>query len=78
MRLVRWLYRAPSMFLIGIVRLYQICLSPIFGRHCRFDPTCSKYFILAIKKHGALLGTMRGTWRILRCHPWNAGGFDPP
>ena len=68
----------PSLFLIGGVRLYQITLSPIFGRQCRFDPTCSHYFIGAVKKHGAIVGTIRGVLRIARCHPFHPGGYDPP
>ena len=73
-----WLFSFPSRLLIGVVRVYQVCLSPILGRHCRFHPSCSEYFILAVKKHGVLLGAIRGVGRILRCHPWNAGGHDPP
>ncbi|MCA9067592.1 MAG: membrane protein insertion efficiency factor YidD [Planctomycetaceae bacterium] len=68
----------PSYILIGLVRLYQIFLSPIFGRQCRFYPTCSHYFIEAVQKYGALSGSYRGLRRILRCHPWHPGGYDPP
>ena len=68
----------PSHVLIGIVRLYQKLLSPIFGRRCRFYPSCSEYFILAVKKYGVVSGSLRGLWRILRCHPFCAGGYDPP
>ena len=78
---MRWLMmivRIPAMVLIGLVRLYQFFLSPIFGRHCRFHPTCSEYFIQAVRKYGAILGTIRGVGRILRCHPWHPGGYDPP
>jgi putative membrane protein insertion efficiency factor len=62
---------------IGIIRLYQKCLSPIFGRHCRFTPTCSEYMIDAIKAKGLLKGVCLGIWRILRCNPFNPGGYDP-
>lgn len=72
------LARLPSDVLIGLVRLYQIFLSPIFGRWCRFQPTCSNYFILAVRKYGAVRGSLRGLWRICRCHPLNRGGYDPP
>ncbi len=68
----------PSRLLIGVVRLYQIFLSPIFGRQCRFTPTCSQYFILAVRKYGALRGGWRGVLRICRCHPFHPGGHDPP
>ena len=75
---LRWIPRMPSYILIGLVRLYQIFLSPIFGRQCRFYPTCSHYFIEAVQKYGALSGSYRGLRRILRCHPWHPGGYDPP
>lgn len=72
------LRRLPSQFLIGGVRLYQIFLSPIFGRYCRFQPTCSHYFIGAVRKYGAVRGSLKGIARICRCHPFHPGGFDPP
>lgn len=68
----------PGWLLIVAVRCYQITLSPLVGRQCRFTPTCSQYFILAVKKHGAVFGAVRGIWRICRCHPFNPGGHDPP
>lgn len=68
----------PSWTLIAGVRLYQIFLSPIFGKQCRFQPTCSHYFIGAVKKHGPIVGALRGAWRICRCNPFNPGGYDPP
>jgi uncharacterized protein len=70
--------RVPSRFLIGLVRVYQITLSPIVGRQCRFHPTCSNYFIGAVEKYGAARGAWRGIKRICRCHPWHHGGIDPP
>jgi hypothetical protein len=68
----------PSWLLIAAVRLYQITLSPVLGRQCRFQPTCSQYFILAVKKYGAVRGSCRGVLRICRCHPFHPGGYDPP
>ncbi|MEO8269384.1 MAG: membrane protein insertion efficiency factor YidD [Aureliella sp.] len=61
-----------------MVRTYQRVLSPLLGSNCRFQPTCSAYMIAAIEKHGLLRGTWRGCWRILRCHPFHRGGYDPP
>jgi putative membrane protein insertion efficiency factor len=78
MRWARYVWRLPALALIGVVRLYQIFLSPIFGRSCRFQPTCSNYFIQAVRKYGAVSGSLRGARRICRCHPWNPGGYDPP
>ncbi len=74
--MLRRLFDLPALLLIGGVRLYQIFLSPIFGRQCRFWPTCSQYFIDAVKKYGAVRGSIKGTLRICRCHPWHPGGVD--
>lgn len=70
--------------LVVIIRFYQKTLSPDHGwfsggkqRVCRFQPTCSDYTIEAIQKHGSFRGIFMGIWRILRCNPFNKGGFDP-
>jgi putative membrane protein insertion efficiency factor len=68
----------PATLLIVVVRMYQWTLSPLIGRHCRFEPTCSAYFVLAVRKYGAVRGTWKGMRRIGRCHPWSPGGYDPP
>ncbi len=73
-----FLVRLPGLVLIGLVRLYQFFLSPLLGRHCRFEPTCSRYFIEAVRKYGAIRGSLKGLWRICRCNPWTPGGYDPP
>jgi putative membrane protein insertion efficiency factor len=70
--------RIPARVVIGLVRGYQIALSPIFGGQCRFHPSCSQYFILAVEKYGVVSGSLRGAWRILRCNPFCPGGYDPP
>lgn len=72
------LLRLPGWGLIGAVRLYQWLLSPLLGHNCRYEPTCSAYFIEAVKKYGAVKGSFRGVLRICRCHPWHPGGYDPP
>ncbi|HOF19445.1 MAG TPA: membrane protein insertion efficiency factor YidD [Phycisphaerae bacterium] len=69
---------AASALLILPVRLYQVTLSPLLGRHCRYDPTCSHYFIQAVRKYGPWRGTAKGLWRILRCNPFGGHGYDPP
>ena len=76
--LARSLDRAASAALVALVRGYQRFLSPLLGKNCRYDPTCSAYFVASVEKHGALRGSLRGLWRICRCHPWSRGGFDPP
>ena len=63
--------------LIKIIRLYQIMISPFIGAGCRFVPTCSCYGIEALKTHGLLKGGWLTLKRVLKCHPLNAGGFDP-
>lgn len=68
----------PSWVLIFLVRCYQVCLSPLLGRNCRFTPTCSNYFIQAVEKYGPVSGSLRGIWRICRCNPFCRGGHDPP
>ena len=64
--------------LMGAVRLYQIILSPFFGGQCRFHPTCSTYALHALESHGPLRGTGLALKRLLKCHPFHPGGFDPP
>ncbi len=63
--------------LIALIRGYRYLLSPWWGNHCRFTPTCSEYAMQAIDRHGAVGGCRLALRRILRCHPWHAGGFDP-
>jgi len=62
---------------IGPVRLYQICISPLLPETCRFEPSCSRYFIEAVEKRGLIVGTLKGCWRVLRCNPFCKGGYDP-
>ena len=63
--------------LVGLIRLYQIALSPYFGSQCRFTPTCSEYAKEAVRRHGALKGGWLAVRRISRCHPYHPGGHDP-
>ncbi|MHC1723395.1 MAG: membrane protein insertion efficiency factor YidD [Aminipila sp.] len=62
---------------IGLVRGYQKYISPLFPPTCRFYPTCSAYFIQAVEKYGVIKGSFLGIKRILKCHPFNPGGYDP-
>ena len=66
-----------SNMLIGLIRLYQITLSPYIGRACRYTPTCSNYGIEAIRKHGPFKGTWLTIKRVLSCNPWGGSGYDP-
>ena len=63
--------------LVILVRVYQIFLSHFIGPSCRFYPTCSEYTITAVQRYGPFKGTFMGVKRILRCNPWNPGGYDP-
>lgn len=64
-------------FLISLIRFYQLALSPFFGQHCRFTPSCSEYTRQAIERYGAWRGSWLGIRRILRCQPFCEGGHDP-
>ena len=66
-----------SKFLIGLIKLYQMTLSPFIGRSCRYTPTCSNYGIEAIRKHGPLKGSWLTLKRVLSCNPWGGSGYDP-
>jgi len=63
--------------LLALISAYRLLLSPLLGASCRFYPTCSTYAAEAIETHGALRGTWLAVKRILKCHPWHAGGVDP-
>jgi hypothetical protein len=63
--------------LLGSVRAYQYLLRPMLGANCRFAPSCSDYALEAIERHGAWKGSWLAVRRILRCHPYHPGGYDP-
>ncbi len=64
-------------FNIGLIRFYQKWISPLTAGNCRYFPTCSNYTAQAIRKYGVMKGWRLGIARILRCHPFHAGGYDP-
>ena len=74
----RWPGRIAIAILIGLIRLYQLTLSPLLGNVCRFEPSCSRYMVEALRKYGLFRGLGKGLYRVSRCHPWNPGGYDPP
>jgi putative membrane protein insertion efficiency factor len=76
-RALQKLTTLPALCAIRMVRLYQRTLSPLVGGHCRYQPTCSAYFIEAVEKKGFWIGSAKGIWRLLRCHPFSRGGYDP-
>lgn len=59
------------------IRFYQYAVSPMMASHCRYYPSCSQYAIEAISHHGGLKGLFLSIKRLLRCHPWGKGGYDP-
>ncbi len=66
-----------SYIFVGIIKIYQNMISPLFPSRCRYRPTCSEYGVQAIKKHGAFKGGVFTIKRILTCHPWGGDGYDP-
>jgi uncharacterized protein len=72
------LWNLPRFPLLALIRVYQKVVSPTLPPDtCRFYPSCSHYGYQAIYKHGALKGFVLTAWRVLRCNPWNPGGYDP-
>jgi putative membrane protein insertion efficiency factor len=63
---------------IALLRLYQRTLSPLIGRVCRFEPSCSRYAVACLEEHGAFKGSLLSLGRLCKCHPFHPGGFDPP
>jgi len=63
--------------LIALLTAYRYAISPLLGRHCRFEPSCSEYAIEALRAHGAFKGAGLSAARVCRCHPWQPGGYDP-
>jgi uncharacterized protein len=69
--------RIAKTFLLMLLRGYKWALSPMLPPACRYVPTCSEYAIEAVERYGALRGTAMAIWRLLRCHPFVRGGYDP-
>jgi len=69
--------KAVRAVLLGLIRLYQLTLSPWLGRGCRYEPTCPHYAAEAIERFGVLRGVWLAVRRIGRCHPWGGAGYDP-
>ncbi|WP_374336103.1 membrane protein insertion efficiency factor YidD [Methyloversatilis sp.] len=63
--------------LLGLLAVYRYGISPFMGRNCRHVPSCSEYACEAIERHGSARGGWLALRRVLRCHPWNPGGYDP-
>ena len=72
----RGLVSIPRYAIVGLIRLYQLTISPLLGPTCKYYPSCSHYGLEAVRRHGALKGTVMASWRVLRCNPWSNGGVD--
>lgn len=66
----------PRNVCVAILRVYRAVISPLYGEVCRYYPSCSRYALEAIQQHGVIRGVWFGSRRLLRCHPWAAGGID--
>ena len=69
--------RAAQSALLAPVFVYQRLISPALPRRCKYEPTCSRYAVRAVREYGILRGLVLATWRLLRCNPWSDGGYDP-
>lgn len=69
--------RILNLLFKGLVRFYQLCISPLFPPTCRFTPTCSEYALQALRKYGPFKGFWLTVKRLSRCHPWGGSGYDP-
>ncbi|CAN5242388.1 hypothetical protein BH09ACT6_BH09ACT6_22790 [soil metagenome] len=77
---VLWIYLIPRNLAVLVLRVYRLVISPLYGDVCRYYPSCSSYALQAIQQRGLTVGVALGAYRIVRCHPWAAGGIDdvPP
>ncbi|MEA2030265.1 MAG: membrane protein insertion efficiency factor YidD [candidate division Zixibacteria bacterium] len=78
-KVISWWHKVSpiSQLLLALITVYRYTLSPFLGNNCRYEPTCSRYAEQAIQRYGAGTGSIMGIKRILRCHPWHEGGYDP-
>lgn len=74
---LRRIGRIPRWALIGFLKAYRLTISPLYGNVCRYYPSCSAYALRAVEVHGAARGSWLAARRLLRCHPWALGGYDP-
>ena len=74
---IKILAQIPVNVLAGLIRTYQLVISPVLAGSCRYQPTCSQYALDAIDLHGPFKGSWLAVRRIARCHPWGSSGFDP-
>jgi uncharacterized protein len=71
------LSRAARPVAVAPISFYRLVISPAIPRRCKYEPTCSRYAVDAIREYGILRGAVLAAWRLLRCNPWSYGGYDP-
>jgi len=84
-KIIKWIWYFPRFVVSSLIKLYQKTLSLDHGPlrkffthgYCKFHPTCSQYTYEAVNEYGVIIGLIKGAWRVLRCNPWNEGGYDP-
>ncbi|NYI39948.1 membrane protein insertion efficiency factor YidD [Demequina lutea] len=74
--LARGVFRIPQYAVMALIKVYQLVVSPLLGPTCKYYPSCSHYGLEAVRRHGAIKGTVMAGWRVLRCNPWSNGGVD--
>lgn len=70
-------FRPVTWLLLGFIKAWRAMISPLYGNVCKYHPSCSAYGLRAVDVHGAFKGSGLIVWRLLRCNPWSAGGYDP-
>lgn len=75
--MLRILQAKTKQLALALIKVYRYAISPMLGQHCRYYPSCSGYAYLAIERFGLLRGVWLAVRRLLRCHPWHEGGYDP-
>lgn len=75
---IRKIGRLPRWLACQLIALYRFFISPLLGNNCRFSPSCSQYADQVLRERGLIRGLPRVIWRLLRCHPFSRGGYDPP
>ncbi len=75
-KIIKYIIRLPRKILVSLIKLYQLCISPRIGSHCKYYPTCSEYTKQAVDKYGIIKGSLLGIKRILKCNPFSKGGVD--
>lgn len=75
-RVVREVLSLPRYAVMVLIKGYQLLISPLLGPTCKYYPSCSHYGLEAVRRHGAVKGTVMAGWRVLRCNPWSNGGVD--